>query len=67
MKAPLSRYASVSSPEAKILHAVQSCAGSFGAAALSPLMGATATAWRSQIRAVYWLGAMVRLPNILEN
>jgi hypothetical protein len=32
-----------------------------------PSRGATATAWRSQIRAVYWLGAMVRLPNILEN
>ena len=65
---PLSRNPPVSSPEAKILRAVQSCAGSFGAAALSPLKEATPTAWQSQFRGVYWLGAVVRrVPNFLEN
>jgi hypothetical protein len=32
-----------------------------------PSRGATLTDWQSQIRGVYWLGATVRLPNILEN
>jgi hypothetical protein len=68
VKHPLSRNPPVSSPEAKILRAVQSCAGSFGAAALSPLRGATPTAWQSQIRGVCSLFASVRrVPNFLEN
>jgi hypothetical protein len=68
MEHPLSRNPPVSSPEAKILRAVQSYAGSFGAAALSPQRGTTPTAWLSQFRGVCVLCALVRqAPNSLEN
>jgi hypothetical protein len=36
--------------------------------ASSPSRWTTPTAWQSQFRGVYWLGAVVRqMPNFLEN